>query len=85
MKRHEAHLSLFGHTHQAGLFIITRGAGNENPELVKKTKVSHFLRGAGIPAVASSKGFSGFAILDTSRNTIETITLGAGIKIFKHI
>jgi predicted phosphodiesterase len=81
MNQHQAHLSLFGHTHQAGLFTITRGAGNENPELVKKTIVSHLLRGVGIPAIARSKGFSGFAVMDTFRGTIKTIALNSGFKI----
>ncbi len=66
---HEASLSLFGHTHQNGMYIFD--CGNGNPIISKKTKISASLCSIGIPAIASSNGFSGFAILDTEKCSIE--------------
>jgi predicted phosphodiesterase len=80
-----ANLALFGHAHRGRLFIISLASGKEPPKLFKKTKINHLLKGAGIPAIARSDGFSGFAVLDTTKNTIDAITLGSGFKIFQHI
>lgn len=81
MNSHKTHLALFGHTHQAGLFIVRRGNGQ--PEVTKKLKMSPSICGAGVPALASSNGFSGFAILDTEKNTLETINLKPKFKVLK--
>jgi len=66
-------LALFGHTHQAGLFIVEKGS--TQAQTVQKTRTNLNLCGAGIPAVASGKNYSGCAILDTNKQTLVSVSL----------
>ena len=73
MNEKGAQLALFGHTHQAGLFVVQRG--NTHAQTMKKTATNQGLCGVGIPATASGKSYSGCAILDTSKQTLLSISL----------
>jgi predicted phosphodiesterase len=66
-------LALFGHTHQAGLFVVNRSS--THAQTVKKISTNSSLYGAGIPAIASGKNYSGCAMLDTNNRTLFTFSL----------
>lgn len=79
MTAQETSLSFFGHTHQNGMFIFERGNGD--PCISKKTRLTKTLCGIGVPAVASSNGFSGFVIFDTEKQTVEVKSIRQKFKV----
>lgn len=81
MNEHHAHLAFFGHTHQCGLFVVMKGNGV--PFIQKKIKISPLLCGGGVPALASSSGFSGFAVCDTEKQIIKVVSVNSGLKLLQ--
>ncbi len=79
MKSLKVDLSLFGHTHQAGLLVV-RNIVTEL-ETTKKASLNSTTEGIGIPAIASSSGYSGFAILNTIKKNITTRSINSVFKI----